>query len=364
MTRLSTKRVLNEQEQKLLELKDLHKKLLKKIDTERTKLETLKQDIKKFMNSHGAKYLEFIQELRLKGRKFVEVLEQCGKSSKFTRTERNDIKHLKLEIEETLGFLVPFDILDNEEMLRQYRENAEKEGVNFADAFIQFAQPLEKYEEQQIRTVYKRLASQFHPDKGSGNKQLEEQFHLIMQRINKAYKSGDIAELFAIEAQYAQNSLSKDEAHAIQDMVEREMKTVQQQIELYTAQLARLKSERQAIERSPEGKAFKDYKKSVQSGVDPLEQMMQETQTAFKEMALIIEPFEQFLSGKLSRKQFDRELDRQAELEEEQLMEDMSQDFIMFLQTLMEQAEQTQRSPSRSSRQSAKRRHPRRISLD
>lgn len=329
MAQISTKRIKSAQEHELAELQKKRKSLLKKITAERTRLETLKADLKVFIRKSSSEIMNQMMELQAAKEKFRTILQRCSESKKFTRAERNQFLEMNDDLEDMFSELLPHEFRV-EEAREMFRKKVEEQGFDFADMFDNHKTPIAKEEGKQIRDVYKRLAAEFHPDKSAGNAKLEEKLHALMQRINLAYKRSDIAELLEIEASHSRSDFSLYEtADMLEDFLEREIQKIQQEVELCTTQLSRLKTERKEIERSKEAKAYQDYRKVKLFGIDPFEEMKAGITESLNEMQESIGLYEQFLNGAISRRTFNREFEKLAAQQEAEFFDDFTQEDIM-----------------------------------
>ncbi len=313
MAQLSTKRVLNAQEEKLVSLRKQHKTLLKKITTERTKLTRLKDDIKQIMSASAGAIQSKMAELHKAQEEMKIILEKCATSKVFSKHERSDFHWMKEDLEDMFADMMPPQMSEEEfaNFMRQQAEERNKAGFNF---FNHFTPEVPEEEQKSIREVYKRLAAKFHPDKAAGNASLEKRLHSIMQRINGAYQHGDIAELLDLEAEYADlDDILEREDSALRDLVEQEMERLRSELELCNGQLQRLKDERKKIERTNEGKMTKDFKKAEKIGVDPVQEMTRDIDHALAEMNFQKSLYERVLAGEITKKEMEKEMEKHSQ---------------------------------------------------
>ncbi len=310
MAQLSTKRVLSTQEEKLASLRKQHKTLLKRITTERNKLTRFKDEMQRIMQSSSGLMSSKLQALHKIQAELQEVLEQCAKSKVFSKSERKNLHWMKEDLQDMFAdFEQPQ--MTEEEFAKFVREQAEERERMGFDFFNHFAPPVPEEQQRSIREVYKRLAVKFHPDKASGNAALEKRFHAIMQRINTAYQHGDIADLLAVEAEYAEleDILSGEDA-PLRDLVEQEIERLRAELDLCQSQLERLKSERKGVERTQEGKLVKDFQKAVKVGIDPMEEMTRDLDNTINELTFQKELYERLLKGEISKEEFEHEAEK------------------------------------------------------
>lgn len=317
MAQLSTKRILSGREETLVSLRKQHTGLMKKIKTERTKLDTFKEDVRMISGkSHGMMQAK-LQELRDAKNAFKAVLERCAKSRIFTNQEKKQLFWLQKDLDEmaadTFGDGMNMSDEELEELVRRAAEERAKQGFDF---FERFTPPVPEAEQRSIREVYKRLAARFHPDKAAGKAAVEQRFHAIMQRINTSYQRGDIADLLALEAEYTDvvDILQQADSPLV-DVVEREIERVRNEIDLCERQLERLKTERKSVERTQDGKMVKDFKKAEKQGLDPIAEMTQDFDRSIEAMQQQTDLFGKLLAGEISKDQLTEELIKLNEMD-------------------------------------------------
>lgn len=331
MAQLSTKRVLSIQEEKLVSLRKQHKTLLKRVNTERGKLQRFKEEIQRIASTFSGAVQQKMQALHTLQADMQDVLERCAQSKLFSKAERKDFHWMKEDLHDMFADMMPPEM--SEEGFRDFmREQAEERAKMGFDFFNHFAPPVPEEQQRSIREVYKRLAAKFHPDKAAGNTALEKRFHSIMQRINTAYQHGDIADLIAIEAEFADvEDILNSEESALRDLVEQEIERLLAELDLCQGQLARLKDERKKIERTQEGKLVKDFQKAVKLGIDPIEEMTRDIDRTISELTFQKDLYEQLLSGKITREEFERLIDARVQEHPHPLDDAFGEDEIEML---------------------------------
>jgi archaellum component FlaC len=366
MTNISTKRVLTGYEEELIGLRKKHGTVKKRVTTERSKLDRFKEDIRRVMSESSGAMQRAMQEFHKAQSKMQSVLEQCAQSKIFSKRERSDFHWMKEDLREMFNEQMPQ--MTEEEIAEFVRKQAEERQNSGWDFMNRFTPPVSEAEQRSIREVYKRLAAQFHPDKSAGNVELERRFNSIMQRINAAYQRGDIADLLDIETEFANvaDILAHDES-PLAELVEREIERVKEELALCAQQLERLKSERKSLEKSHDGRMVKDFLKATKIGIDPIEQITAETETAVQEMNRQTSMFERVLSGEITKEQFYDEMDRDSrqqmpvfvgdtdmEITEEDLMSILEQLVGMEMQRSKHAPPRTQSSSRQSSKANQK----------
>lgn len=348
MAQLSTKRILNAREEVLVSLRKQHGGLMKKIKTERKKLDSFKEDIRVIVNTSQGVIQKKFEELRNAKNMYKAVLERCTRSKIFNKQEKKELFWLKEDLDELsqemFGDAMEMSEEDYAEMVRRAAEERHKRGF---DVYEQFVPPVPEEQQKSIREVYKRLAARFHPDKAAGNLAAEQRFHTIMQRINTSYQRGDIADLLAIEVEYSDVADILLQADSpLVDVVEQEIERVRLEIELCQTQLSRLKSERKNIEKTNEGKMVKDFKRAEKLGLDPIAEMTQDFDRSIAAFSRQRELFEKTLNGIITKEQLMQEMAKLGDNLEEDFEEDeafmpfgeeMTQEELMMILSVMEE---------------------------
>lgn len=220
-------------------------------------------------------------------------------------------------------------------MKRFFREQSEEQWKEFfAQADQRFAAKVSPEEQRSIREVFKRLAAKFHPDKAAGDAALERRLHSLMQRINQAYQRADIADLLAIEAEFAHlPDILAQEHSAIADIVETEIARINREIALCDDQLKRLKAERTELQRSQEGALHKDFQQAQKVGLDPITEIARDFDESIEELMFQKTMLEKTLKGEISKKELMKNIEensRDIPQDEETLL-----DFLFALEDMM-----------------------------
>lgn len=293
-------------------LKDLTKKLQKV----RKDLQKQKGMVTEFQESFRNIQTEVSQKIMANTSKLVrlkqELMKVYAEVMKLKTIKKKEKNHLRDMIEFINQVLPiphipePTDSEDDEEpdFSRFYEDQEEAKSAHIFDDFM--VKPKDK-DQQDIRKVFIRLASRFHPDKAATPEEADE-FHRIMQRINEAYSRGDFAELLEIEAFYKENEVTVipqfDQESETLKFLEKEIEQKQRELELLEDQLKRSKLELKQTKGSEMGKMVKRYNREVKNGefqesIDQLEKM----QALLQVLKDILENIKQ--TGKVDDKKID-----------------------------------------------------------
>lgn len=253
-------------EERLKRLQKKQKELLFKLKTKKQKLASLESNIESY------RYTVFaaITEARGKIMKLQEELkaqfQALRKAKLLTSTDKKKLRELEMAI-----------------MPAEPREEARKKEKRGADdsskgssaesdqdttAFVQEHVP--KKDDRQLRKVFLRLAAVIHPDKASSAEEAGI-MHELMQRVNAAYKTGDIAALLEIEQKYT-HLLGQDKGIKLGsvDYLQKLIDQVEQEVLLLQTQLDKVKLELSILEKSDLGRMYKDFVRMKKYYKDPL----------------------------------------------------------------------------------------------
>ncbi len=266
------------------------KELTKKLQKVRKELQKQKSVITEFQDHFRNIQTEVSEKIMANTAKLVrmkqELMKVFAEVMKLKSIKKKEKRHLK-DMIEFINQVLPIPHIpepaDNEEdeepdFSRFYEEQEEAKSAHIFDDFM--VKPKDK-EQQDIRKVFIRLATRFHPDKAATTEEADE-FHRIMQRINEAYSRGDFAELLEIEAFYKENDVTVipkfDQESETLNYLEKEIEQKQRELELLEDQLKRTKLEIKQTKGSEMGKMVKHYNKEVKNGnfqenIDQLEKM-------------------------------------------------------------------------------------------
>jgi len=154
------KKIISEKEKRL-------NKLIEELEQLKIDLTVIKQE---YEIKVGRLYLR-LDEIDLEILKFKKIEDLINKGSSFEEAQQvveGILKKRREQIEEE------YKKLDEEEKESESRKNISEE------------------EREELKTLWRKLAHKYHPDKAGGNEEL-------MKKINKAYAEGDLETLRAID---------------------------------------------------------------------------------------------------------------------------------------------------------------------
>ena len=148
-----------------------------------------------------------------------------------------------------------------------YGQKSENEPITAKrkDSFEAFEVSPEAKEQRNIRQVFIKLSKKFHPDLAE-NEAEEQDFHVIMQQINEAYKANDIQTLLEIEEAYLVEILDFSSQIITVDVLQKEIDRLERDIQFIDNQNDRLNTELKRLQKTDLGAMFLDKRKVEREG--------------------------------------------------------------------------------------------------
>jgi hypothetical protein len=244
------------------------------------------------------------QLLELDG-KIHELFAEIFQRPKLGKQTRKDIEGIYYSLQ-MAGLLSPKQIERDDEDIDETDEDWNAEdffGGNYREKFKEFADeptPINREDRQQIRQLFLKLADVFHPDKTLDDRDREYRTE-VMKEINQAYAAGDLAKLLAIEKQHQMGeTIDRDRESDLVHSCAR----MERDNDLLDRQLKDLKQEIRETKKTPEGSLVAEYKKMTKSGLDPIGEMVTETESQIEIVADIYQFITDFRDRKITIKDF------------------------------------------------------------
>lgn len=239
-------------------------------------LEDEKIGIEQFQKAFGVVVLEKAERVLASKMEIEELFLQVEKSHRISREDRKAIEKIYQNLKNDNVF--EDDSLDFES--EEFRQQVEEEFKKEKEQFVQENTKKQSNESQKdVRKVYIRLASQFHPDKAKSPEEAK-LFHDLMQEINQAYQQGDIAQLLEIEALYSSNDSLEEKSRktgkSLLSLVEEKLVSFFKKKELLEAQLRKVKKQLSLLKNSEQGIMYREYQKVSQLTDQPMEYLTSE----------------------------------------------------------------------------------------
>lgn len=159
---------------------------------------------------------------------------------------------------------------------------------------------LDRDELKKIRQLFLRLAEVFHPDKVADDT-LRAYHTEVMQEINEAYQSGDLAKLLAIEKKHQMGEIIDRDN---QDELARRCTRIEQENEFLKNQFEQIKLELRLSKNTPQGAMVAEYRKLSKAGFDPVGEAIAQTELQVKTVAEVYQFVLDFRDRRITIKEF------------------------------------------------------------
>ena len=159
---------------------------------------------------------------------------------------------------------------------------------------------IDRDELKKIRQIFLRLADVFHPDKVLDGEN-RDYYTEVMKEVNQAYQSGDLAKLLAIEKQHQMGEMIDQNS---EDDLTRRCARIEQENEFLSSQFANLKQELREVKSTQQGSIVAEFKKITKAGLDPIGEMMAETEAQVQAIAEIHQFVADFRDKRITIKDF------------------------------------------------------------
>lgn len=276
MSEITRSPLIVQKEQTLNKLKLQHTKVNDQLKKQKQKLDKLKDEIVEVQRNGSEVLVSKMEAMQQLKNELISIVQEISKSKRFTKHERKEAKDFAAQLEYMEDFeeqLDEFNQMRNdsfEQYKAQKEQNDNNEYAKF-NFFEEFTVKLPEEEQRNIRKLFLKLATKFHPDKANTPREAEH-FHSIMQQINQAYEIGDFASLLDIEKQYVDYSSEQfkeaAELEGLLQWIDKEIERLDNEVNLLNLQLTRTKTELKSIELSDLGKMHKQNQNAAKRGED------------------------------------------------------------------------------------------------
>ncbi|WP_055077058.1 J domain-containing protein [Pseudanabaena sp. 'Roaring Creek'] len=266
-------------------------KLIKQIETNRTKLNALNDSIKEVGIQIAQRVAPFRQKILELDEQIHAVFQEILTGRKLGKKSRKDIEtvYYNLQLD---GVISPKHLPIEEELF--------KNDDDFEDEFdwshyrghsnqqiIEDIPKPDRDELKKIRQLFLRLADSFHPDKVTDEAEKEYRTE-IMKEINLAYQDGDLARLLAIEKEQELGAIIDRDST---DDLSRHCAKVEAENRYLKDQLENLKQQLKITKKTQQGEMTATFKKITKYGGDPIGEALRE----IEDQIAIIEQMHQFV---------------------------------------------------------------------
>ncbi len=245
-----------------------NEKLLKQIESNRTKLNNLNDSIKDVGIAIAQRIAPFRQKILELDRQIHDVFKEIFAGRKLGKKSRKDIEsvYYRFQIEglissQQLPSRADVEVDNSEEE----SEWSGYEGRSRQEFMEDIAKP-DRDDLKKIRQLFLRLADRFHPDKVTD--EVEKAFRTeVMKEINLAYQNGDLARLLEIEKQQELEALIDRDCS---DDLTRHCTKVESENSFLKEQLATLKQQLKLTKKTQQGEMTTVFKRITKYGGDPI----------------------------------------------------------------------------------------------
>lgn len=305
-------------------------KLIKQIETNRTKLNNFNESIRDV----GVQIAQRVAPLRQKMMELDEqihaVFQEILTGRKLGKKSRKDIESVYHALQYD-GVISPQHLpIDSEDFEDdeddQFNEQSDwhhHRGQSSQQVLEDIPKP-DRDELKKIRQLFLRLADSFHPDKVTDPVEKEYRTE-IMKEINLAYQDGDLARLLAIEKQQELGAIIDRDCS---DDLTRHCAKVEAENTYLKEQLETLKRQLKLIKKSEQGEITAVFKKITKYGGDPIAEALREAETQISFIEQMYQFVVDFRDRRITIKDFLKgpvELMQQQMTEEELMAEFLAQ---------------------------------------
>ena len=267
-----------------------NEKLIKQIETNRTKLENLNESIQEIGIEIAQRSAPLRQKVLELDTQIHDVFNEIFKGRKLGKKSRKDIESVYYHLQAD-GIISPkhsptggdkFEAEDygDEDDWRSHEENSDQQ-------FTRDVSKPDRDELKKIRQIFLRLADTFHPDKVT-NEADREYCTEVMKEINIAYKNGDLARLLAIEKQQELGEIINRDSS---DDLTRQCAKVESDNNFLKNQLDNLKQQFKLTKKTQQGEITTVFQKITKKGGDPIGEALREIEAQIE----IVEQLHQFV---------------------------------------------------------------------
>jgi hypothetical protein len=284
-----------------------NEKLLTQIEKKRTELSNLIDRIREIGIEVAQRGAPILQQLLELDRQIHAVFAEIFERKKLGKQSRSNIEKIYYTLQMS-GLISPrarsskkVDQLDDREDGDDWGEE-DFFGRQQGSPFNSEPEPpqIDRDELKKIRQIFLRLADVFHPDKTLDD--VDSAYRTeVMKEINQAYQAGDLAKLLAIEKKHQMGEMIDRDS---EDDLTRRCERIEQENEFLKSQFANLKQEIRATKSTQQGSMVAEYKKMTKSGLDPIGEMVEETESQIKIIAEIYQFVTDFRDKKITIKDF------------------------------------------------------------
>jgi hypothetical protein len=307
-------------------------KLLGKIEKKRTELNNLLDRIREIGVEVSQRSLPILQQILDLDRQLHAAFDEIFAGRKLGKQTRKNIERVYANLQ-AAGLISPRNArstkfsADEEDEPDPAAERPDWEWNHSQERSpfeSESATKPDRDELKKIRQLFLRLAEVFHPDRTADPK-LRKYHTEVMQEINQAYQSGDLAKLLAIEQKHQLGEIidRKDPNDLL-----RRYQQIEREHEFLKSQFEQLKLEVRATKNTEQGSMVAEYQKLTKAGYDPIGELVTETQSQLETIADVYAFVLDFRDRRITIKDFMKGPPSFQTISEEELFEELLAEFF------------------------------------
>lgn len=234
----------------------------------KTRLKNNKKEIEEVQFKANTRIIGVMERMDEMRKEIAELAKKMKSVKGLSRDDKN-------ALEEMTEAFTQDDLL-GEDFQEYQRQKAEHMEGNFdfednarakmRDLFEGLQVKPDEQEQKDIRKVFVKLANKFHPDRARTKKE-ELEFHEMQQKLNDAYKSGDIQTLLEMERLYLLEEIDLSEAKAYTvDVLQQAIDKIEKELSFIENQISRCRGEIKNLRDSQFGEMLTSIKKANKEG--------------------------------------------------------------------------------------------------
>jgi hypothetical protein len=251
-------------------------KLIKQIESSRTKLNKLNDSIQDVGLQIAQRIAPFRQKILELDRQIHEVFKEIFTGRKLGKKSRKDIESVYYHLQ--ADGLISLQQIPLEQDEIEVDESEDDNWNNYkGQSHHEVTEDLNKPDRDELRKVrqlFLRLAESFHPDKVTDATEKEYRTE-IMKEINLAYQNADLARLLAIEKQQELETIIDRDSS---DDLTRHCAKVESENAFLKEQLATIKQQLKLTKKTQQGEMTAVFKKITKYGGDPIGEALREVE--------------------------------------------------------------------------------------
>jgi hypothetical protein len=285
-----------------------NEKLIQQIEKKRTELNNLLDRIREIGVEVAQRSAPVLQQLLALDEKIHAVFTEIFTKRKLGKQTRKNVNRIYHTLQ--MSGLISPSKMSYEDADESDEGNDSEDEWNADDFFGRGSRSpfnsepepasIDRDEQKKIRQLFLRLADVFHPDKVSND--ADREYHTeVMKELNQAYQAGDLAKLLAIEKQHQMGEIIDRNS---EDDLTRRCAQIELENDFLNSQFANLKQEIRTAKSTPQGSMVAEYKKLTKKGIDPIGEMVSETEEQIEVIAELYQFVTDFRDKKITIKDF------------------------------------------------------------